>query len=59
LVRQSGAVDAVSPDHQGNHGIVQQLLDPAINCPRVHDRSFPLEADGASSQLEIVKWLNC
>jgi len=44
------AIDAIGPDHQGNHGIVEKFVDPAVDRLRVHVESFPLEAGGAFNE---------
>jgi hypothetical protein len=47
LARQPGAIDAIGPDHQGNHGIVEQNIDPAVQQLLIHGDSFRLEARDA------------
>ncbi|PPQ26671.1 hypothetical protein CCR94_21885 [Rhodoblastus sphagnicola] len=50
LARQSGAIDAISPDHQGNQGIVEQGVDASLQHLRVHVGSFRLEVRNALDQ---------
>lgn len=47
LPREAGAIDAIGADHQGNQGIVEQGVNPALQYMRSHGGSFPLEADNA------------
>jgi hypothetical protein len=47
LPRQRGAIDAIGPDHQGNHGIVEQDVDPAVQHLLIHVESFRLEPRNA------------
>jgi hypothetical protein len=47
LARKAGAIDAIGLNHQGNHGVVEQSVNPAVQHRGIHGGSFPLAADTA------------